>query len=156
MSPQALAELKKKLRAEGFEIYRTREGYVELAERVRDNLILDSGIAVGWTSSADDSNQAAAEPAPLVRVTVRAQASHFPGYPPDAVAAQAENLALPFQELGYTAEQPRTLDLHDPSRPEHVLDRSHEVLLQKTLADVQELVPEIRALFALRRASSDE
>jgi len=41
------AELKKALTAEGFEIYRTTGDRILLADRVRDNLIMDSGVSVG-------------------------------------------------------------------------------------------------------------
>ena len=39
------AELKKTLVARGFEVYRTLGDQVVLADRVRDNLIMDSGVA---------------------------------------------------------------------------------------------------------------
>ena len=40
------SDLKKTLVARGFEVYRTMGDHVILADRVRDNLIMDSGVAV--------------------------------------------------------------------------------------------------------------
>ena len=39
------ADLKKTLVARGFEVYRTLGDQVVLADRVRENLIMDSGVA---------------------------------------------------------------------------------------------------------------
>ena len=61
------SELKKALQAQGFEIYRTTPHEVMLADRVRDNLLMDSAVAVGVGEEF------------VVSVTVRAQSSDFPG-----------------------------------------------------------------------------
>lgn len=147
MPDQDLLELKRRLQAEGFEIYRTKEGHVSLAERVRDNLILDSGIAA---SSAPGGS------AYSLRLVLRAQTSHFPGYPDDAVLVQARTLAEPFLKQGYTEETTRRSDMTDPSDPSHVLDTVHEVVLRRDPADWTELVAQIRAAFTLPRASTDD
>lgn len=44
-------DLKKALRSEGFVIYRTLGEHIALAERVRENLILDSGVRVRATGA---------------------------------------------------------------------------------------------------------
>ena len=47
MPTPSASELKKALINEGFEVYRTLGEHVLIAERVRDNLIMDSGVAAG-------------------------------------------------------------------------------------------------------------
>src|SRR5436853_550872 len=42
----SVPEIKKALLASGFEVYRTRGNEVHSADRVRDNLIMDSGVSV--------------------------------------------------------------------------------------------------------------
>ncbi len=125
------AELKRRLRAAGFEIYRTRSGRVVLAERIRDNLIMDSGVAVALGDN---------EEPPTVIVVVRAQATHFPGVSHEAVLSQAWALASPFQSRGYQAGEPVTLPLSDPANPERTLDTSFEIPLHRQLR-LQEVRP---------------
>lgn len=149
MPSSDLNELKRRLRTEGFEVYRTHQGLVCLAERVRDNLILDSGIALGPDpESAPDLL--------LLRVTLRAQATHFPGYPEEAVQVQARELAEPWLEKGYLEEAVTNSRLTDPGDPSRLLDTSHQVQVRLGGLSWEAVLVEVRWSFALRRASSDE
>lgn len=143
------AELKRRLRGEGFEIYRTIESKVLLAERVRDNLIMDSGVAAGPASGEGESESL------CVFVTVRAQVSHFPGATPDAVRSHAWDLARAFEGRGYAAGEPATSELRDPSRPDRTLDTIFEIPLVRRLADPQDLLTELRIALSLPRSSND-
>jgi hypothetical protein len=142
------AELKRLLRNEGFEIYRTLDGRVLLAERVRDNLIMDSGVAAGPVGGAAGSTV-------CVFVTVRAQLSHFPGASPEAVSSHARDLALPFEGRGYQAGEPMTSDIVDPSHPDRTLDKTFEIPLRRELSDPDQLLAELRVALSLPRISSD-
>ncbi|HSC87301.1 MAG TPA: hypothetical protein VLC09_08535 [Polyangiaceae bacterium] len=161
MADSDLNELKRRLRAAGFEVYRTRDALISLAERVRDNLILDSGISVGLVHSGPEQD---ADPASLdetgrlfhLRVTLRAQASHFPGASSEAVAEQAEALAATFLEAGYSHGESRISNLPDPAHPERSLDTSHEVVVSREIAGLEGLFDTIRAAFAHPRASGDD
>jgi hypothetical protein len=155
MSASDLNELKRRLRAEGFEIYRTREGRVSLAERVRDNLILDSGIAVGPLDSPHERWNAS-EGEFDIHVTVRAQASHFPRATPDAVAARANELAEGLTDQGYQRESNRISGLPDPGDPKRILDTSYEVVLRRVVRGLDELFQQVHSAFSSPRASSDD
>ncbi len=61
------SELKKQLILAGFEIFRVQGNRIHLADRVRENLIMDGGVA------AVVAEQLA------VRFVVKAQSSQFPG-----------------------------------------------------------------------------
>lgn len=143
------AELKRRLRGEGFEIYRTLDSKVLLAERVRDNLIMDSGVAAGPMTGGTTGE------ALCVFVTIRAQLSHFPGAGADAVQNHAWGLARPFQERGYAAGEPATSEMRDPSRPDRTLDTIFEIPLSRQLDDPQGLLTELRIALSLPRSSSD-
>ena len=61
--PSSPNSLKKTLLADGFEVYRTSPNLIILADRVRDNLLMDSGVAVVHEGSL------------IVRITLRALSS---------------------------------------------------------------------------------
>ena len=83
------SELKKTLVARGFEVYRTLGDQVVLADRVRDNLIMDSGVAVrpGDTMA--------------VRFVVRVQQSDFPSAKAEDLYERARACAVALAGLGY-------------------------------------------------------
>jgi len=150
MSISDAAELKKHLKNLGFEIYRTVDGQVTLAERVRDNLIMDSGIAVGPVGAYGE------QPEQLtLSVTLRAQASHFPGASADQVQKEAMALAQGLFERGYVQAEFGGRAMLDPGDAEVVLDTSHELRVTRVI-EGGELAGEIQHLLGIRRASSDE
>lgn len=130
-------ELKKLLLTEGFEIYRTMGDRVLLADRVRDNLIMDSGVSA---VSGDDGL--------AVRFVVRAQAMEFPGETPDSLFAHARKAAGNAAERGYREHSFAVIPIHDPGDRERVLDTWYEVAFERPVADVVELCAELRAAFA--------
>lgn len=135
-------DLKRLVRNAGYQIYGTRSDHVLLAERVRDNLILDSGIAIS--------------PDPLsISVTVRAQMIHFPGQPIERGHECAESLAAAFVALGFTRERSETVAIPNPNHPETSLDTVCEVTLRKSLPAEDSIAPEIQAALSLARASSE-
>lgn len=141
------AELKRKLRAAGFEVYRTVAEQVLLAERVRDNLIMDSGVAAHL--AREDSLIA-------VEVTVRAQASHFPGAAEDQIWSHARSLSNEFTRNGYSEEEARSASVPDPSDPAQSLDISYEIRLRRQVEDIDSLFEELRAALGRRRSTGDD
>lgn len=144
LPPKDLAELKKALKEAGFQIYEMRLGRVSLAERVRDNLILDSGVSVGI------------DPGLNVRVALRAQMLHFPGKTSDEAHGYAEGLATPFVLDGYERDGSAITRVLDPAHPERSLDTVHEVFVQKATSTWSSTLEALRAALELPRASSDE
>src|SRR4051794_25930173 len=78
-------QLKKALVASGFEVFRTLPEEVVLAERVRENLILDSGVRVAPLQ--DGKFQ--------VRLVLRAQKADFPNEDEPSLFARVRKLAEP-------------------------------------------------------------
>ena len=85
----SLAEIKKALVAAGFELYRTRGDEVHVADRVRDNLIMDSGVSVRAKGSLS------------VRFVARAQRSDFPSDGPASLFEKARGLGVIAEARGY-------------------------------------------------------
>src|SRR6478609_2379518 len=78
-------QLKKALVASGFEVFRTLPEEVVLAERVRENLILDSGVRVGPLGDGGVR----------VRLVLRAQRTDFPSDEEAALFERVRKLAEP-------------------------------------------------------------
>src|SRR5580693_8138474 len=101
------SEIKKALKEAGLEIYRTRGDVVYLADRVRENLLMDAGTfirgngaaTVARTSPGDDGGSA---PKPLaVGFVVRAQRTDFPNDGEEHLFQRARGAAQEALGQGY-------------------------------------------------------
>ncbi len=135
MPSSELKQLKKRLLAEGFEIYRSAEASLRLADRVRENLIMDGQVS------------AEVDPLAVVFVT-RAQRSECGGLGEASLFESARQLGHPGLARGYSEESARTLEIPDPGDRSRVLDTWYEVSFRKLVAGTEELAEELR--FALR------
>jgi hypothetical protein len=133
-------ELKRALIGAGFEIYRTLGDRVVLADRVRDNLIMDSGVAAGTGETL------------RVRVVLRAQASEFPGAAPEELLERARSLASSFDGRGYTEVDTQTIAVKDPGNPDRTIDTWYEVSWERSVDGMEALVSELR--YALSQQKS--
>lgn len=127
-------EVKKRLIAAGFEIFRVQGNRVHLAERVRENLIMDAGVAavVGTTLG--------------VRLVFRAQAGHFPGENTEDLFARARSLAAEATGKGYEEVEATVVPIKDPGGGPGTLDTWYEVAYERAVEE-SELGTELR--FAL-------
>jgi hypothetical protein len=131
--------LKKALIAEGFEVYRTSPNQVSLADRVRDNLLMDSGVAVFQGETLQ------------VRVVLRAQASNFPGDSAEALYARARGLCEPLTTRGYAEIAADGVPVRDPSDRSRTLDTWYEVTYSLGLSDEGTLFEELRFALGLTK-----
>jgi hypothetical protein len=136
------AELKKTLQARGFEVYRTLGDQVVLADRVRDNLIMDSGVA--------------ARPGAVlaVRFVVRAQASDFPSLPATDLYERARAYAVEAVGRGYTEVGVAEVPVRDPGDASSTLDTWYEVSFERPVASEDELEQELRYALGLEKTVS--
>jgi hypothetical protein len=142
MPSLSASELKKALIAEGFEIYRTAGNRVQLADRVRDNLIMDSGVAALIGDSLG------------VRFVVRAQASDFQGESEQELFNRARRLAEDAVEQGYREIDTAVVTIRDPGDESRTLDTWYEVAFTKAVASLDQLYSELRFAFSLEKAAS--
>jgi len=140
-SPPGPSELKKLLLAEGFEVYRTLSDQIVLADRVRDNLIMDSGVAARLGGE------------PRVRFVVRAQGGDFPNDSTAAIFDRARQMATEAVGRGYVEVGADSVEVRDPGDNSQTLDVWHEVAFEKALSSNEELVAELRYALSLEKTA---
>ena len=135
-------DLKKTLVARGFEVYRTLGDQVVLADRVRDNLIMDSGVAARTGSGL------------AVRFVVRCQQSDFPSTPEEELFERARACAADAQSRGYTEVGVQSVPVRDPGDASRTLDTWYEVTFERAVPSEDELEQELRYALALEKTVS--
>jgi hypothetical protein len=111
-------ELKKQLTLAGLEVFRIQGSRVCLADRVRENLIMDSGVSA-----------VVGDPL-VVRFVVRAQASHFPGQSEEKLFGLARTVAAASQARGYREVETAVVPIKDPGGGPNTLDTWYEVAFE--------------------------
>jgi hypothetical protein len=132
-------QLKKALVSAGFQVFRTLGEEIVLAERVRENLIMDSGVRLR-----------ASEPLE-VRVTFRAQRGHFPGEDDDHLFARARALTAPAHANGFAEVSCTAAPVLDPSDAEHTLDTFFEVVFAKSAESLELALETLTFALSLER-----
>jgi hypothetical protein len=135
------AEIKKALVAAGLEIYRTRGEVVHLAERVRENLLMDSGIFVHAAESK-------------VGFVVRAQRTDFPNDGEDRLFERARGLAAPALARGFREADAQVRKIFDPGDEGRTLDTWCELSYEKPVSDLEAAVDEVKFALTLEKAAS--
>ncbi len=139
MAQHTPQQLKKALVAAGFQVFRTLGDEIVLAERVRENLIMDSGVRL----RASDPLQ--------VRITFKAQRGHFPGEDDEHLFARARKLASVATAKGFAEIGTAVAAVTDPSDAERTLDTFFEVIVAKDAPSLEDAVRDLHAALALER-----
>jgi hypothetical protein len=135
------SELKKQLIAAGLEIFRVQGNRIHLADRVRENLIMDGGVCA-----------VVGEPL-VVRLVVRAQSSHFPGESADQLFSRARGVAARSEPRGYREAGTAVVSINDPGGGPQTLDTWYEVAYEKPV-DAKELLDELRYALGVEKTAS--
>jgi hypothetical protein len=140
------SEIKRALKHAGLEVYRTRGDVVYLADRVRENLLMDAGTYLrggreGWEG---------------VRVgfVVRAQRTDFPSDAEEALFVRARHAAASAVERGYAETGAEVRKVVDPGNADRTLDTWCEVTFEKEADDVDAAIAEARFALALEKAAA--
>jgi hypothetical protein len=132
-------QLKKALASAGFQVFRTFGEEIVLAERVRENLIMDSGVRLR-----------AGEPL-QVKIIFRAQRGHFPGEDDDHLFARARSLTAAAQEKGFAEVSSSSSPVVDPSDADHTLDTFFDVVLAKEAETLDLALESLQFALSLER-----
>jgi hypothetical protein len=140
VSPQ---ELKKALVSAGFEVYRTKSDEIMLADRVRDNLILDSGVRV----SANAANEV------RVNLVMGIRHTQYPGENEQALFERVRRLAGPLLDAGFveigTGQSPVT----DPSDATKTLDIFFDVTFGKSEPTFDAALPLVKVALEVAKTA---
>ncbi len=142
MPDVSVSDLKKRLLEAGFEVYRTLGNQVVLADRVRDNLIMDSGVRVEVASDAF-----------RVSVVFRAQAADFPGESEEELWARARSAVSPAADLGFEESSTAAHPILDPGDRERILDTWYEVVFSGPVAEA-DLIGLVKTAFSMPKTAS--
>ena len=146
-------DLKKALRSEGFVIYRTLGEQIALAERVRENLILDSGVRIKAVGAPSEGDAAAAQ-GPVtfeVSVTFRAEKNAFPGIREAVIYTHMAQGSERATELGFREITRGARAITDPVDPAVTLDTFYELIMVKDAVDFPEAVSLARFALGIDR-----
>jgi hypothetical protein len=130
---------KKALVDAGFEIFRSRGDEIVLAERPRENLIMDSGVRLRLTEPLD------------VRLILRAQKADFPNEDESHLFERVRRLAEPAVSKGFLELSTAVSKVNDPGDSERVLDTFYEITYSKTASALDDAVTQIRFALALEK-----
>ena len=136
--------MKRALVEAGFEIFRTRGEEIILAERPRENLIMDSGVRLRLTGPLE------------VVVVFRAQKADFPNENESDLFERVRQLAEAALPAGFSEKGVAVTRIEDPGDAERTLDVFYEITYAKTVGRLTEALPDLRLAMSIeKRVSSD-
>jgi len=136
-------DLKKALVAAGLEVYRTTKEEVVLADRVRENLIMDSGVRVKPQ-----------RPGFEVAMVLRVRRAHFPNEADGVLFEHIRRLGGTALDQGFAERETRVTPLADPADPDRLLDTFYEVVFIRMTQELDHAIEAVR--FALEVAKAAE
>jgi hypothetical protein len=135
-------QLKKTLVEAGFEVFRTKGDEVVLAERPRENLIMDSGVRLRAS-------------APLqVRIILRAQKADFPNEDEAHLFDRVRKLAEGALADGFAEVQTVVSKVTDPGDAERTLDTFYEITYSKDVSSLEDALVSLRFALGLEKRAS--
>lgn len=139
LTPQ---ELKKALISAGFEVYRTSGEDVILADRARENLILDSGVRIRASDPIE------------IRLVMGIRRAQFPSDDEGALFDRVRQLAAPLLDDGFAEVSTGVAPVKDPADNDRTLDTFYEVVFAKRESAFEGALPTLK--LALQVAKTAE
>jgi hypothetical protein len=137
--PFTASRIKRALIEAGFEVFRTRSEEIVLAERPRENLIMDSGVRLRLTASLE------------VRIVLRAQKADFPNEEEARLFDRVRKLAEQATATGFAEVGTSITRVADPGDEERTLDTFYEITYAKSVAALPEALAELKFAMALEK-----
>lgn len=143
--PHNASRIKKALLDAGFEVFRARGEEIVIAERPRENLIMDSGVRLRLGDPG--------APALEVRVVLRAQQNDFPSEDESRLFDRVRQLATSALSGGFAEVATAVTRVPDPGDSEQTLDTHYEITYSKRAVELDDAMVELKlALGAEKRA----
>jgi hypothetical protein len=133
------AHVKRALIDAGFEVFRTRGDEIALAERPRENLIMDSGVRLRVADPFE------------VRVVLRAQKADFPSEEDAQLFERVRRLAGATLAAGFVEVNACVTRMTDPGDPDRVLDTFYEITFSKSAPALPEAFAELKIALGVEK-----
>jgi hypothetical protein len=133
------ARAKKALVDAGFEVFRTRGEEIVLAERPRENLIMDSGVRLRLGEPYE------------VRIVLRAQRGDFPNEDEGDIFERVRKLAAPALSGGFAEMATAVTKVTDPGDVERTLDTFYEITYSKLVRSLDDALLELKFALGLEK-----
>jgi hypothetical protein len=141
--PHNSSRIKRSLIDAGFEVFRARGEEIVIAERPRENLIMDSGVRL----RLGDATNSALE----VRVVLRAQKTDFPTEDDSQLFDRVRQLAASSLSDGYVEVATDVTRVPDPGDSEQTLDTHYEITFSKRAPLLDEALVELKLALAIEK-----
>ena len=137
--PHTTQQLKKSLVDAGFEVFRTKGDEVVLAERPRENLIMDSGVRLRASTPLE------------VRLILRAQKADFPNEDEAHLWERVRAIAAAALSHGFIEVEATASKVTDPGDAERTLDTFYEILYAKDAASIDDALGTIKFAMSIEK-----
>jgi hypothetical protein len=131
------ARIRRSLIDAGFEVFRTRGDEIVLAERPRENLIMDSGVRLRVGALFE------------VRVVLRAQRADYPNDEEAALFERVRKLGARALAAGFAEMVTAATRVTDPGDDNRTLDTFYEITYTKTAPALPEAIDELKFALSL-------
>ncbi len=135
-------QLKKALVEAGFEVFRTRGDEIVLAERVRENLIMDSGVRLRIG------------PPFQVRLVLRAQRTEWPSDDEADLFARVREIATVALSDGFVEVNAHVAPVKDPADAERTLDTFYEITYSRDESELASAFEGLRYALKVEKSAS--
>jgi hypothetical protein len=137
--PNNAASIRKTLIEAGLEVFRTRGEEIVLAERPRENLIMDSGVRLRVGDGLE------------VRVVMRAQKADFPNEEESFLFDRVRRLASGALPDGFCEVATAVTRVTDPGDDDRTLDTFYEITYAKQTPGLDDALVQLKFALGLEK-----